>query len=320
MPWMVGIDEAGYGPNLGPLVMTAVACRLADTTAADLWQMLRPAVRRPGDDDDGRILVEDSKLVYSTARGLLELERGVLACLGCRLGPSPWTLCHFLESTCSAGADDLGQEAWYLGQTPLPTTADFFALAAAGDRFGQACLQAGLEWGPIRCVVICPGRFNALLDRWGSKGAVLAHCLTELLTCNRHLDGPAEPAWFIVDKHGGRNHYAAMLQHALPDGLVVAEEEGMEKSTYQVLGLPRPLRLTFQPRADASHFVVALASMISKYLRELFMHEFNQFWQTHVPGLKPTAGYPGDAARFRDAVLPAAKRLGIADDALWRRK
>ena len=24
MPWVVGIDEAGYGPNLGPLVQAAV--------------------------------------------------------------------------------------------------------------------------------------------------------------------------------------------------------------------------------------------------------------------------------------------------------
>jgi len=55
--------------------------------------------------------------------------------------------------------------------------------------------------------------------------------------------------------------------------------------------------LTFQPRADQSYFCVALASMVSKYLRELLMGEFNRFWQEHVPGLRPTAGYPTDAAR-----------------------
>jgi hypothetical protein len=60
--------------------------------------------------------------------------------------------------------------------------------------------------------------------------------------------------------------------------------------------------------------------MASKYLRELLMLEFNRFWQEHVPGLKPTAGYPGDAARFLGAIRPAAERLGIAETALWRRK
>ena len=50
MPWIIGIDEAGYGPNLGPFVMTSVACRVPpELAAADLWQALRAAVRRHSD-------------------------------------------------------------------------------------------------------------------------------------------------------------------------------------------------------------------------------------------------------------------------------
>jgi hypothetical protein len=58
--------------------------------------------------------------------------------------------------------------------------------------------------------------------------------------------------------------------------------------------------------------------MVSKYLRELFMGEFNAFWQRHVPGLKPTAGYPGDANRFFDAIRPKVSELGLSDSMVWR--
>src|SRR5439155_16529616 len=65
MPWLVGIDEAGYGPNLGPFVMSAVCCRAPDA-GADLWQLLSAALRKGDAPADGRILVDDSKVVYSS--------------------------------------------------------------------------------------------------------------------------------------------------------------------------------------------------------------------------------------------------------------
>ena len=124
----------------------------------------------------------------------------------------------------------------------------------------------------------------------------------------------------VIDKHGGRNTYTALLQHAFPDGMVVGQEESMDRSAYRVLGLERDIRLTIEPRADANHFCVALASMVSKYLREVLMAEFNRFWLGQAPGLKPTAGYPGDAARFFAAIRPVLQRLGIAEEVVWRRK
>src|ERR1051325_10261583 len=74
--WQIGIDEAGYGPNLGPFVMTLVACR---SKASDLWDDMRSGVRRADEAADQRLVVADSKQVYSPARGCAELERTVLA-------------------------------------------------------------------------------------------------------------------------------------------------------------------------------------------------------------------------------------------------
>jgi hypothetical protein len=60
--------------------------------------------------------------------------------------------------------------------------------------------------------------------------------------------------------------------------------------------------------------------MTAKYLRELAMRPFNRYWQTHVPGLAPTAGYPGDSRRFWNEIRPAQLRLQIADEVLWRQR
>ena len=172
----------------------------------------------------------------------------------------------------------------------------------------------------MQTIVVGADHFNALCERAGTKGAVLGHCLSQLVRQLWHLTAEGHPLAFMVDKHGGRNTYAALLQDAVPEGMVLAHQEGMARSVYTVHGVEPEVRFTFQPRADAEHFCVALASMVSKYLRELLMKEFNGFWQTQVPGLTPTAGYPGDAARFFKAIQPALERLKITETAVWRKK
>jgi ribonuclease HII len=319
MPWLIGIDEAGYGPNLGPFVMTAVAVQVPDDGAgSDLWQRLAPAVRRDGDPDDGRLLIADSKVVYSTARGLRPLETAVLAAHH----PDPGgalLLDRYVEVLYPSSHASVRRECWYAGTTPLPVESDAGHSADARARFGDACHEAGVACALVRGVVICAEQFNAITEAAGSKGAVLRHGLTELVRACWALPG-GEPLTFFIDKHGGRNAYAAMLQDAVPEGFVVAHQESLARSVYSAAGLGREVRWTFQPRADAEHFSVALASMVSKYVREVLMGEFNRFWAERVPGLRPTAGYPGDARRYYDAIRPAAEALGISKAALWRRK
>jgi ribonuclease HII len=314
MPCIIGIDEAGYGPNLGPFVMTAVAAQVPDADVdLDFWNEWQAVVRRHTDKDDGRLLVADSKIVYAGGN-LHALELGVRALLGPFPAEQVVSLAHFLQWCCPAGDHQLTAESWYVGDTGLPVAVPCDMLEALARTCAKTCI--GLRF---RTVIVCPTAFNELIDHHDSKGAVLGHCLARLLAWHPEPD-EAAPLRYIIDKHGGRNYYASMLQHAIGDGMVVAETEGAQCSTYRVLGLPREMRLTFQPRADQDHFCVALASMVSKYLREVLMSEFNRFWLQHVPGLKPTAGYPGDAARFYEAIRPAAKKLRIAQRALWRER
>jgi ribonuclease HII len=319
MAWILGIDEAGYGPNLGPFVMSAVACQVPDALADScLWQALSSSVRRSGDGKrkDPRVLVDDSKVVYSSAKGLAGLERGLFGLL--RM--SALALDELLLNLCPDDRAELVEEAWYTGQTVLPAEADPADLEQLRDQLGRTCESVGVQRWLVWSKVVCPARFNTLVDRAGSKGFILADAFSRLLHRGFSSTAGGELLSVFVDKQGGRNSYSSQIQHALERGMVVPVEESMSKSVYQVLGLQRQVKLTFQPRADQEHFCVALASMVSKYLRELFMGEFNRFWQGHVPGLKPTAGYPGDAPRFLEAIRPAAANLRIPEASIWRQK
>lgn len=314
MPWIVGVDEAGYGPNLGPLVMTAVGCWVPGNCRVDLWRMLAAAVRRHDDPADGRIVVADSKQVYSPAQGLGELER----CATAVLRECPATLHDLLLHLCPGAAAEMPTECWYTGTSRLPSHAEHAACQEATARFREACARKEVCFTNTHSAIVSPTAFNATVERWNSKGAVLAQALVELVRRILAADPSEEPIYFFVDKHGGRNHYAAALQDAFDDAMVVARAEGALQSVYQVLGGSRHVEVTFEPRAEERHFCVALASMLSKYLREVLMLEFNAFWQQKVPGLKATAGYPGDSRRYWLEIAGAVQELGVSEKRLWR--
>ncbi len=312
---VVGIDEAGYGPNLGPLVQTAVALHLPDSDPAG-WDTLKPIVRPAAGrwGRDARIVIDDSKRVYHGQNALGKLELGVLACLPQSFPSFGSLLAHLCSPSVNA---DIRAESWFDSTCKLPVE------AAVGQIAQQRAALAGFSgasFGAIFSRVVPTPRFNDCVARTGNKSSILSDGLIELVQNSVDADGGDTPLRFLCDKQGGRAFYAAQLQEAFPEGFVIAEVERPEESRYRIVGLSRPVSVSFRPRADGDSIAVALASMICKYLREVCMMQFNAYWAKHVPGLIATAGYPVDAKRFFADIGPAMVRLGVKEETIWRVK
>jgi ribonuclease HII len=313
---LVGVDEAGYGPNFGPLVVVAVTLEVpSDTPNGDLWRRLGPAVTRfPAAAES--LVVDDSKKVYASGRGLECLERTALAWIG-REGKCPQNLRELWAAHCLTALGDLDESPWFERDVAIPHAISADSHASNRKTLADAFAKCGFGRSGVVCQIILPRRFNALIERDESKNVALFQVNAEIL---RHIWNHASASQIEValDKHGGRNFYWQLLQQEFHETVVVRGREGAALSRYEVNGSGRRLQAAFLPRADAENMLVAAASMIAKYVRELFMHQFNEFWTRHVPGLRPTAGYPVDAGRFWKEIHPAVRRLGIPRDLLWR--
>jgi hypothetical protein len=109
------------------------------------------------------------------------------------------------------------------------------------------------------------------------------------------------------------------LQSHFPDDWIETLHESRAVSRYGWGPPEKRVTVKFRARGEAE-LPTALASMTAKYHRELAMRAFNEFWVKQVPGLRPTAGYPADAKRFKAAIADRQRTLGIDDRDLWRNR
>ncbi len=319
MVFVLGTDEAGYGPNLGPLCIAASAWELQDEAPSDgLYDRLSSVVCAQAKDRGEKLAIADSKALYKSGDTLELLEHGVLVALACldRL-PRRWR--DIWRALDARGLTQIDGMPWHDGfDEDLPLHVPPEELKVAARRLVEGAGSCGVKIVELQSAVLFPAAYNQAVKQCDNKAEVLS--LTTLELTRRVFDGlPAGRAVVFCDKHGGRNYYAALLQHIFPDELVRVSLETANLGVYHVRYADRQIEFRFQPKGER-HLPTALASMTAKYLRELAMRPFNAFWQGHVPELKATAGYYNDAVRFYGQIQAARRRLKIAPRVVWRER
>jgi ribonuclease HII len=342
-----GIDEAGYGPLLGPLCVGCAAFVLPDAgdapaaSAADapppcLWKALSAAVCRATNDKRRRIAVEDSKKLKgakdAAGHPLRHLERGVAAFASAVPGaPAEWPDDRALLAALGASPGlapapaPAAPHPWHADAHPLPVGNDAASLRIAGAMLRATLAKSSIELATLSVRAIDPHEFNALAARVSNKATINFMAAAEHVERVRRLAASrGVPAWVSLDRQGGRTAYREPLQSSFPDAQIRVLEESDGQQRYRLdfaatAALPaHRVTVSFELGGEERHLPIALASMAAKFARELHMRRLNAYFARHVADLKPTAGYVLDGRRFLEDVASAMERMGIDRESIVR--
>ncbi|MEM6365143.1 MAG: hypothetical protein AAF745_11990 [Planctomycetota bacterium] len=352
MQLLIAVDEAGYGPKLGPLCIVATAY-VCDDDATLPGAAEFHAFATPIDVDGIRVCVDDSKRVFKpasatkssstdpTASDPLAKLRRIIAVAENAMGKT-YQSDH--ERWQAWMPDDIAS----VRVTPWLAELDSSACSIDADELDQVSIQrAASNWSlspwrlmGTRARLVTASRCNKFFDESGQNKldllsqASLAlawdllreQTITPLIANLKHIH-------FFFDRQGGRRYYASTIRDQWGDQTqsppladLAIIEENRSVSLYQLEAVGVPATVQFTVKGD-SFTPVALSSLHAKWLRERSMQHFNDYFQGRfqelVPDekpLRPTAGYPTDAQRFLRDIKPVLDQHSIDPDHLIRRR
>ena len=284
---IVGIDEAGYAPLLGPLVVSRV-----EFDATNIRPVSDTLLTSP-------YKIADSKTLFNGRDRMRRLEAPVLTfCSPNR------TLGDYLQTV--APNDE----------PPFYSDPSLRLPVSAVEQEHRFRSDADVEFCGATSLFLSERNFNEKLKRFGNKAELLFEVVSTHI--KDVLDRTDDDVLFIIDRLGSRRFYAKHLWDvfgASPNAL----KETKLSSEYLFREKGRRVLVRFLTDADAKEPVVSLASIFSKYLRELFMICFCAFFSRCLDEEVRVSGYyDGRTKRFIETAKKSLHLWGIKEEEFIR--
>jgi ribonuclease HII len=308
---LLGIDENGLGPRLGPLVVTAVGARVTPEGARRAQRRPRGKLAERLDDSKKLVAFGDSALGEAWGRAILSRVGS---------GPRPQTPAAPTPAAL-VGALSLDDDSTLRARCPKDHAGQCWgdareAFAAPDELVDEVrgdlerLARAGIEVVYVRSAVVCTDRINAAAARGLTRFHVDLHAMERLVLDARAFSGPGGDVVATCGKVGGFDRYDP---HFGPLGghLRMALEEGRARSAYRFPGVGE---VAFVRDADAKHLLVCMASLVGKWVRDLLMTRVVRYHQGADPSLPVASGYHDPVTtQFVDASALTRKKRGLPD-------
>lgn len=303
---------------LGPLVISSASFLVPDDLlTSDMWRLLKNSVAKRRRLLAGRLLITDSKKAYSRKTGLGHLRKAVLTGLNC-LKKHAESKEELLASLCPQCFERLGTYPWYQGLTEERLLANTDEIRIAGSVLEKNLAENDIQLIDLESRCLDVGHYNAMVASVQNKATVLFSAICSLIQRALENAPPGQNLQIIVDRQGGRMSYRRPLQRMFPEMQLTIITQDSATSSYELCGSGKTMRLHFVTKADSRFLPVSLASMTSKYIRELLVDSINRYFQKHRRTLKPTAGYWQDGQRFINDLQTHLPDLQYEKDKLIR--
>lgn len=304
-PFRIGVDENGLGSRLGPLVVTAVLARTEGDGERVLSRRLPRSLRSSLDDSKRLVSHTDVRLGEAWARELVMPEATTPGELFAQLSLEGVTN---LQKPCPEHA---AAQCWNTEREVFEAPD---ALLRRVARHRGLLRAKGVEIVAVKSSVVCTEALNRARRAGRNRFVSDLHAMESLVLALRKTAGTDVRA--VCGKVGGMAEYSRFFG-PLGGWLHNVLEEGQAKSSYRFPGVGE---LSFVRDADASDPLVMLASLVGKYVRELFMSRIARHYPARDDEPRPSGYHDPVTARFVARTALVRKRRKMPDRCFERER